>query len=315
MKEHKTEIVGAILAAGKGSRVAQLPTRLPKPVLPILNQPVICHQLDAMHAVGIRKVFIVVGYRGYEVVREIERFGHAPDLSIEYIEQEETLGIAHSVGCLESRLDGPFFLFLGDIYFHAPRINELVEDFRDPGVDAVLGAIEEEDPALISRNYCILADATGRVTEVVEKPRFPRSRLKGVGLYLLGPMVFDAIRRTPRTAMRNEYEITDSLQILIDDGYNVRVSRAVERDLNITYPSDLLAANLWLLRHRGLSNAISSDAIVAEDAELVDVVVGSRATIGAGTSMKNCVVFSDSSVPDNQILEDAIVTTEGVLRA
>ena len=95
----------------------------------------------------------------------------------------------------------------------------------------------------------------------------------------------------------------------------MRVSRAVERDLNITYPSDLLAANLWLLRHRGLPNAIAEDATVAEDAELTNAVVGPRAVIGAGTSLKNCVVFRDSSVPDGQLLEDAIVTQEGILKA
>ena len=55
---------------------------------------------------------------------------------------------------------------------------------------------------------------------MIEKPRYVDSQLKGCGLYVFDPHIFDAIRRTPRTAMRDEYEITDSIQILINDGYD-----------------------------------------------------------------------------------------------
>ena len=61
---------------------------------------------------------------------------------------------------------------------------------------------------------------------------------------MFDPHIFDAIRRTPRTAMRDEYEITDSIQILINDGYVVHHHPIVERDLNLTKPEDLLTINL-----------------------------------------------------------------------
>ncbi|MCP4639322.1 MAG: NTP transferase domain-containing protein [bacterium] len=314
MGHNTDEVVGVILAAGKGSRMSPLSTRLPKPVLPILNKPIICHQLEAMRSVGIRKAYVVVGYRGFEVVRELERFEQDFDMDIEYVQQEENLGIAHCVGRLESVVNNPFFLFLGDIYFHAPRIREFMDAFREPDVDAVIGAIEEDDPALISRNFSIAVDDADRITHVVEKPRFPRTRLKGVGLYLFSPVVFDAIRRTPRTALRDEYEITDSIQIMIDYGYHVRLSLAVDRDINITYPADLLAANLWLLDQDGLPNAVSPNATVADDAQLSRAVVGAGATIGSGAHLTNCVVFQGCSVAPGESLENAIVTEDGVLR-
>lgn len=67
------EIVGVTLAAGKGSRMLSLQTLLPKPVLPVLDKPIVYHQLEAMVRLGIRKAIVVVGHRGYEVVRQIER--------------------------------------------------------------------------------------------------------------------------------------------------------------------------------------------------------------------------------------------------
>ena len=107
-------------------------------------------------------------------------------------------------------------------------------------VNANLVSMYEPDPEMVRRNFVIQADEQGRVHAVIEKPRYVDSQLKGCGLYVFDPHIFDAIRRTPRTAMRDEYEITDSIQILINDGYITHHHPIVERDLNLTKPADLL---------------------------------------------------------------------------
>ena len=107
-------------------------------------------------------------------------------------------------------------------------------------VNANLVSMDEPDPEMVRRNFVIQADEPAACTRVIEKPRYVDSQLKGCGLYVFDPHIFDAIRRTPRTAMRDEYEITDSIQILIDDGYVVHHHPIVERDLNLTKPEDLL---------------------------------------------------------------------------
>jgi dTDP-glucose pyrophosphorylase len=314
MKNNDTPMAGVILAAGKGSRMGHLPTRLPKPALPVLDRPILHHQLETLAALGIPKAYIVVGHRGVEIVRQVERMP-VPGLDIEYVEQEEALGIAHCVGRLEGRLDSPFMLFLGDIYFHAPRIGEMLGVFRQPGVDGVLGAIEESDPAVISKNFSISADADGRATGVVEKPRFPRSNLKGVGVYVFGPVVFDAIRRTPRTALRNEYEITDSIQIMIQDGCDVRVSTSIDDDLNVTYPRDLIAANLHVLRYRGLDRHVAESAVLGAGVTVEQSVVGSGARVGDGAALRRTVVFAGAEVPPGAQLDHAIVTEREIVKA
>lgn len=313
MNKKGQPLVGVILAAGKGSRMSALPTRLPKPVLPVLDKPIICHQLEIMASLGIATVFIVVGRRGYEVVREIER-RPGPDLEIIYIDQDQSLGIAHCVGLLEPLIDGPFLLLLGDIYFHAPRIPDLVAEFYQEGVDAVLGAIEEEDDAIISKNFSIAIDESGRVTRVVEKPRFPNARLKGVGVYLFNSLVFDAIRRTPRTAMRNEYEITDTIQILVDDGHSVRASCTIEADFNVTAPADLIEVNKWVLDQQGLDYYASENAKIEKGVLIERAVIGARATVGKGAQIKNSVVFADAVVDRGAIIENAVVTESDVFR-
>ena len=226
MAATSSEVFGVILAAGKGSRMARLPTDLPKCVLPVLGKPILSYQLELLAELGVRQVYVVVGHRGFEVVREIERLPNL-GLRIDYVEQEATLGIAHCVGTLEKYLNLPFLLMLGDIYLRRPRLAEMVNLFETSRADAVLCAIHEESDKALSRNFCIVQGHDGLVQRVVEKPRHPLTRLKGVGVYLFSPVVFDAIRRTPRTAMRDEYEITDSIQILVNDG--CQVSRGVLR--------------------------------------------------------------------------------------
>ena len=228
-------MVGVILAAGKGARMYPFSERSPKPMLPILNRPLLTHQIEVMRDCGIAEIHIVVGHLGYQVagafgdgvaVRRQDSFRRAG---------EHAGAGARGRRARESRRTLPFLLMLGDIYFHlkAP-LRPLIDEVLDGGANANLVSMYEPDPAMVRRNFVIQADDTGRVQRVIEKPRYVDSQLKGCGLYVFDQHIFDAIRRTPRTAMRDEYEITDSIQILIDDGYLVHHHPIVERDLNLT---------------------------------------------------------------------------------
>ncbi len=178
-------------------------------------------------------------------------------MRIHFIEQESTLGLAHAVGALESRVQLPFLLMLGDIYFHLkaplrPLIDEVLAARSTPTWSACTSRTRRWSAATSSSR----PTTSGRVQRVIEKPRYVDSQLKGCGLYVFDQHIFDAIRRTPRTAMRDEYEITDSIQILINDGYVVHHHPIVERDLNLTKPEDLLTINLIELARRGLPQLV-----------------------------------------------------------
>ena len=200
---------------------------LPKPLLPVCNKPLLAYHIEAMASLGIREVFIVIGHHGFEIVKALGA-GDRDGVKIHYVDQEETIGIAHAVGKLEAYLDSPFLLFLGDIYFQTSELGRMLQTFGQGDVNAVLATKEESDPAAIRRNFAVIEGDDGFVRRVIEKPRHIVNTLKGCGLYLFDLHIFDAIRRTPRTAMRDEYEITDSIQILIDDGFKVKSLPVVE---------------------------------------------------------------------------------------
>src|SRR5712671_1175124 len=121
-----SELMGVILAAGKGTRMRPFSERYPKPILPVLGKPLMAYQLDMLAGLGVRRVVVVIGHLGHEVVRELgdgSRWG----VEIRYVEQDETLGIAHAVSRLEPHVDRPFFLFLGDIYFGTENLGAMLE--------------------------------------------------------------------------------------------------------------------------------------------------------------------------------------------
>ena len=299
MADSPAGMVGVILAAGKGARMYPFSERSPKPILPILNRPLLTHQIEVMRDCGISDIHIVVGHLGYQVART---FGDGTQFGvrIHFVEQESTLGLAHAVGALEARIQEPFLLMLGDIYFHlnAP-IKPLLDEVLRGVVNANLVSMYEPDPSMVRRNFVIEADERGRVRKVIEKPRYVDSQLKGCGLYVFDQHIFDAIRRTPRTAMRDEYEITDSIQILINDGYHVRHHPIVERDLNLTKPEDLLAINLIELERKGLQQLVGQRVSTPAGTRI------ERSVIGDGVTIRHPIRISNSVVMPNVVVESS----------
>ncbi len=286
----ETAIRGVILAAGKGSRIRPFSETYPKPLLPVLDRPLMVWQIQSMVELGIRDITIVIGHLGHRIVSELgdgARFG----ARLTYVEQNEMLGIAHAVGQLERYLDQPFLLFLGDIFFETRNLSTMIDQFHREGVDAVLAVKREPDPAAIRRNFTVELDDRGFVCRVMEKPRHPRTDLKGCGLYLFDATIFDAIRRTPRTALRDEYEITDAIQIFLGDGYGVWASDVIERDLNMSTPVDLLDLNLHAMRCGGLENFVAEGAFVDPTARLENSVILKGARVGPGVHLRECCVL------------------------
>lgn len=305
--------MGVILAAGKGTRMRPFSEKWPKPILPVLGVPLMAWQLQMMQGLGVRRVVVVIGHLGHEVVRALgdgSRYG----VEITYVEQEETLGIAHAVSRLEAHVDRPFFLFLGDIYFATENLGSMVERFRAGGLGGVLACRREPNLEAIKRNFVVLTDAHGVVQRVIEKPRHPRTDLKGCGIYLFDQSFFDAVRRTPRTAMRNEYEITDSIQIFLDDGYKVEAAEVVRADMNVSYPADLLELNLLLLEQRGEARFVQPSAVIDATADLQHVVVMAGAEVGRGARLSQCLLFPGAKVAAGKVAHRTIFTPDAEIR-
>ena len=303
--------IGAILAGGKGTRMAPFSERMPKPLLPVANKPLIQFQIEMMRNVTSSYLMLLVGHKGFEISRH---FGDGASLGvrIRYVEQTQTLGIAHAVAKLEPFADRPMLLFLGDIFFVPGDLREMLTRFEAQGGGAVLAA-KVDSPSAIQKNFAMVLDADGRVSRVIEKPRHPPNDLKGVGLYLFDPVVFDAIRRTPRTAMRDEYEITESIQVMIDDGHCVGVARCIEDDINVTNPRDLLRCNLLVAKRQGEHAILGTNVALAEGVQLERAVLGSNIKVTFPISIRDSVIFNNTHVACTEDLDHVIVLPDCIV--
>jgi dTDP-glucose pyrophosphorylase len=307
-------LMGVILAAGKGTRMHPFSEHFPKPILPVAGKPLVAHQLESMAALGIEDVVVVIGHLGYEVVRTLGD-GSAFGVELHYVEQGETLGIAHAVSRLEPHVDRPFFLFLGDIFFETEGLDAMARALGGPEQTAgVLAVKRERDPNAIKRNFVVMTAADGRVTRVIEKPRHPRTDLKGCGIYLFDVTFFDAVRRTPRTAMRNEYEITDAIQIFVDDGFRVTAMEVIRNDLNLSYAKDLLDLNLYLLDKSGQRNWTGARVQVAPGARIERCVLMDDVVVEHGITMRNSLVFPGVRVTGQRDVLETILTPDREIR-
>ena len=303
---------GVILAAGHGSRMGPFGEEVPKPVAPICNRPLMAYQLDYMRNEGIEDVVIVIGHLGNRITQVLDD-GSEYGVRIRYIEQKERLGLAHAVGQLEPHVDRPFVLMLGDIFFEMPGLEPMLRTFEATQAAAVLAVKEEPDPEAIKRNFAVLLNGDGSVRRVIEKPRTVPNDLKGCGIYLFDERIFEAVRRTPRTAMRDEYELTDSIQILVDYEYPVHVSQIVDWDMNLTFIGDLIRCCRHELAKRGVAQLIGEDSHVHTDAKLVETVIGNRVRIEAPVKLERCVVLDEAIISEAGEHHDVVITSDGIL--
>ena len=165
---------------------------------------------------GIRDIGIVVGDTQAEI-REAVGDGSRWGARITYIEQDAPRGLAHAVLISEQFIDGdPFVMYLGDNLLNR-GIDRFVEAFQREKPAAQILLTKVPDPQM----FGVAELADGRVFRLVEKPKEPKSDLALVGVYMFGREVFDSVKRI-KPSFRNELEITDAIQDLIDRGLEVR---------------------------------------------------------------------------------------------
>ncbi len=312
---------GLILSGGKGTRLRPLTYTSAKQLVPVANKPVLFYGIEAMAAAGITDIGIVLGDTGPEV-RAAVGDGSAFQVRITYIAQEAPLGLAHAVLISREFLgDEPFVMYLGDNLLNK-GITPLVEAFaaRRPAAQILLARVP--DPS----KFGVAELAGDRVVRLEEKPKHPTSDLALVGVYMFSPAVHDAVRRIS-PSLRNELEITDAIQTLIDSGLTV-IPHIVDGWWKDTgKPEDMLEANRLILEtfERRIDGSVDGDSrvegkVVIEAGAVIEqsvvrgpVIIGARARIchayiGPYTSIMHDVEIRDAEIEHSIVLAGAAIT-------
>ncbi|MDY6911448.1 MAG: bifunctional sugar-1-phosphate nucleotidylyltransferase/acetyltransferase [Chloroflexota bacterium] len=317
-----------ILAAGEGKRMHPLTYTRPKVMVPLVGKPILEHVLLEINRAGIDRFVFVVGYHD-QAIRNYFGDGGNWGVSITYMTQRKQLGTADAVRNVGSLIEGNFLLANGDAIIRSEDIRKIVTSKTN-----TMGLIELENSADMG-----VVEVEGEtIIRIHEKVEHPPSNLINAGTYLLTPEIFTAISDTPKSP-RGEYELTDSLQLLIDRGIPLTYEM-IGSWINLSYPWDMLVANERLLEEMEPQNLgeIESNAIlkgpvsvgkgtvirsnsyiigpvvIGENCDIgpscyirASTAIGDNCHIGASVEVKNSIIMNGSKVPHHNYVGDSII--------
>ncbi len=314
---------GLILSGGKGTRLRPLTYTSAKQLVPVANKPVLFYAIETLVEAGITEIGIIVGDTRDEIKAAVGS-GDRWDVKIAYIQQEAPLGLAHAVRIAQDFLgDSRFVMYLGDNMIEE-SIRPLVEEFvsGEDGYNCQILLKHVPDP----QSYGVAEldpEDPERVVRLVEKPREPVSDLALVGIYMFDKNVFEAVNAI-KPSWRNELEITDAIQYLVDAGYSVRPRIVKGWWVDTGKQADMLEVNRLILDRIDRSidgvvdrdSSVSGKVVIAKSAEVINSVVRGPAIIGDHcrivnsyigpfTSINHHCTITDSEIEHSIVLENS----------
>lgn len=307
---------GLILAGGHGTRLRPITHTSNKHLIPLANKPMLYYPIETLKDAGIVDIGIVVGHTEQRTreIKEAVGDGSKFGIKVTYIEQDAPRGLAHAVKIAKDFLttdndDNKFVVHLGDNILKG-GIEKYVEQFKKSDADCAILLKSVPEP----NRFGVAEIKDGKVVRLVEKPGEPPSNLALVGIYMFNKSIFDSIEKL-KPSWRNEYEITEAIQGLIDSGKKVVhhvIDAAWWKDPGD--PAGILEANALLLDELKPFNK----GTVEEGVNIIGKVgIDEGSIIKSGCSIrgpviigKNCVIDgnahigSHTSIGDNCIISN-----------
>ena len=313
---------GLILSGGYGTRLRPITYSQQKQLIPVANKPILFYAIEDVIEAGAKEIGIIVGPNKEQVMETIKSENWAAE--IEFIYQGEPKGLAHTILVAEDFLDDDFVMYLGDNILRE-GIVEHSKKFKENKYDASIMLTEVENPLQFG-----VADINedGTIKRLIEKPKVPPSNLVLVGIYFFKPIILEACKSI-KPSWRNELEITDAIQWLIDNGYEVGWTKVVGWWKDTGKPEDILEANRLILDDltheirgevegeiRGRvsidkgtkvseNSVIKGPVLIGRDCLIKDGYIGPYTSIG-----NNCEIIN-SEVEDSIVMDGAKLINAG----
>ncbi len=329
-----------ILAAGKGIRLNPITSTVPKPMIPIGGKPLLEHALLNLRDIGVQEILIIVGYKE-EIIKNYFGNGLSKfNVKIEYVTQLEHLGTAHAVGFAKDFVgEDDFFLMYGDLLTDPQVFKDILEIYQKSSCEGLISLFEVKNP----QEYGIISlNRDAYVEKISEKPSVDLNlgNLANAGIFIFNPLIFKAIELT-ELSIRNEYEFTDSMQILINQ-LKGKIKGYVINNFfwsDIGLPWHLLDANEFILKSLKSSLEgkleenvnLSGNVFIGKDTLVKSgsyiqgpCYIGENSIIGPNayirpytyignnchvgmSEVKNSLIFSNTSIPHFNYIGDSII--------
>jgi glucose-1-phosphate thymidylyltransferase len=316
---------GIILHGGHGSRLRPLTHTGPKQLLPIANKPMSQYCIDSLRNAGIIDIAIVIGGVGSNKVSEYYGDGSSFGVNTTFIEQDEPKGIAHAINlCKDFIKDEKFVVFLGDNIMTRP-INDLVKKFEKSSAEAFLLLCNVDNPT----QFGIAEINDKKIIKITEKPKNPKSNLAVTGIYFFTPNLFKILPNL-KPSWRNELEIADALQLMIEEEKLINFEIITEFWKDTGTPDDIIKANRIILENLDqtfledkkhlckISGKVSigAETTFAKNSQIIGpVLIGNNCKIESNTIIGPNVTIGNNCIISNCKIENSIVMSDCIINS
>jgi NDP-sugar pyrophosphorylase family protein len=309
-----------VMAAGKGTRLTPWTLAVPKPVLPVANEPSLGFLLRLAARHGYRDIVANASWLS-ETLTGVIGDGSAYGVRVKWEIEEEPLGTAGGVLAAQDDLrdgDEPIVILSGD-GIHDVDLAAVVRTHRESGALATLAVVKVNDPS--EYGVCVI-DADGRITGFEEKPvpGTAHSNLANTGIYVLDPTVLDRC-----SAWDHSDFGTELFPRMVDDGLHLQT-----HDIGDAYWNDIGDLNEWRdsniaaitgaidlgSQHtdsdytslHGEGVLVHPTANVAADATLgFGTIIGAGATVASGAHLKQALVLPGAHIGSGMVVASGTV--------
>ncbi len=302
-----------VMAGGEGSRLRPLTIGRPKPMVPLVDKPVLGHILELLKYHGITEIVITLQYLP-SVIQDFYGDGSTLGLNITYVVEEMPLGTAGGVKNAAAHLNDTFLVISGDALTDF-NLQAAVQHHLTVGALATLAVYSVPNPLEYG---AVVSDENGNITQFLEKPDWSavRSDRVNTGIYVLEPAVLDFIPDDVAYDFSTELfpdllQREQRLQAYVAEGYWCDVGTIGEY---MRASADLISGKVWLPQPMG--EAVASAAFPTSGP---DAAAGGTAPLFEDTRPRGELILgadveiaADARIIGPVYLGNAVKVKEGV---
>jgi mannose-1-phosphate guanylyltransferase/phosphomannomutase len=319
-----------IMAGGFGTRIQPLTCNMPKPMIPLVNRPIMLHIVELLKKHQITDLVMLL-YHQPMVIKNFFRDGAEFGVRITYVTPLEDMGTAGAVKCAEKYLDERFLLISGDLLTDF-NLKKVIDFHADKKALATITLTSVKDPLQFG---VVVTDKEKRITQFLEKPGWGEviSDTINTGIYVLEPEVFKYIPKGenfdfsqdlfplllknheplfgyPTKGYWRDIGNTDSYREAHHDIFRGRVNIKIDEPKQDLVGKDLrIGADVRLADNATFEGTvvIGDNSQIFASAQLKDSVIGRNCTIEAGVKLSRCVIWDNAYIKKGAKIVDSVI--------
>jgi len=324
-----------IMAGGFGTRIQPLSSSLPKPMLPVVNLPMMEHVINTVKKTGITEFIILLYFRA-DTVKNY--FGNGEDfgIKIRYILPEDDFGTAGAVKKASEYIDKTSLIISGDLITDF-NINKLIDFHRDKHSRATICLTSVEDPLQFG---VVITDKNGRIVKFLEKPGWGEvfSDTINTGIYVIERDIFDLIPdNKPFDFSKDLFPLIMNKGITLygfnaegywrdvgnPSSYRDSVLDILQDKVDIAIPGNVKDNEHFRLYYQddspGIEKAAKGTVVtgkhveVGENAYIADSCIGSDVSVGNNTKIQNSIIWDKVTIGNNCILDNCVICNDVII--